>query len=340
VIPPLLDELLRAPGPSGFEGPVAAIVRREASGFAEVSGDVHGSTTAVVRGTGGGGLLAIFAHCDEVGGMVSHVDDDGFLSLHKLGTFEAATLVDRHVEVVSGGNMVPGVVHRRSSKGKPAWNDLYLDIGADDRASALALVALGDPVVQVGPPVELAGGRIAAKACDNRAGVYAALEALRALAAEPPAWDVALVASVQEEGSYAGARTTAFRLAPDAALVVDVTWATDTPGANPHEHGHHRLGGGPSILRGPAIHPALAERLVAAAVATGLPYTTEVAEISFTDADAVYSTGAGVPSCVASLPMRRYHSPAETVQLSDVAACTRLAQAFALGLEPALDLRR
>lgn len=340
MIPSLLDELLRAPGPSGFEEPVAAIVRREAEAFAEVSGDVHGSTTAVVRGTGGGGLLAVFAHCDEVGAMVSHIDDDGFLSLHCLGTWGASTLVDQRVEVVAAGAIVPGVVHRRSEKGRPKWPDLYVDLGVGSREEALELVSLGDPVVAVGPPVELAGGRVVSKACDNRASVYVALEALRRLAATPPAWDAALVASVQEEGSFAGAATTAFRLAPDAALVLDVTWATDTPGASPHEHGHHPLGSGASILRGPAIHPALFERALAVAVAKEIPHTVEVAAKSLTDADATYLAGAGVPSAVSSTPMRRYHSPAETIQLSDLDASIDLVEAFARSLEPGLDLRR
>jgi len=340
VIPPLLDELLRAAGPAGFEAPVAAIVRREAAAFAEVSDDVHGSTTAVVRGTAGGALLAVFAHCDEVGAMVSHVDEDGFLSLHALGEGEAATLVDQRVEVIARDGAVPGVVGKRTTKRKTAWADLYVDVGATGRDDAVRLVELGDPVVVVGPPVELAGGRFASRACDNRVSVYVALAALRALAADPPPWDVAVVASVQEEGSYAGAATSAFRLAPDAALVIDVTWATDTPGASPHEHGHHPLGSGAAILRGPAVHPALFDLAVTQAKAGGIPHTVEVAQVSLTDADSVYTAGAGVPTAVVSTPMRRYHSPAETVQLSDIDASIRLVEAFARGLEPGLDLRR
>ena len=340
MIPALLDELLRAAGPTGFEGPVATIVRREAAAFAEVSDDVHGSTTAVVRGTAGGGLLTVFAHCDEVGAMVSHVDDGGFLSLHGLGDWEAATLVDQRLDVVARGGAVPGVVGKRSTKRKITWADLYVDIGADSRDDALRLIALGDPVVVAGPPVELAGGRFASKSCDNRVSVYVALEALRALAAEPPPWDVAVVASVQEEGSYAGATTSAFRLAPDAALVLDVTWATDVPGSSPHEHGHHLLGSGPAILRGPAVHPALFDLAIGQAAAGGISHTVEVAQTSLTDGDAVYVAGAGVPTAIISTPMRRYHSPTETVQLSDIEASIALVEAFARSLEPGLDLRR
>jgi putative aminopeptidase FrvX len=340
VIPPLLDELLQAVAPAGFEEEVAAIVRREASAFADVSGDVLGSTTATVRGKTGGRLLAVFAHCDEVGALVSHVDDDGFLSLHKLGDVPPATLLDQRVAVRSRVGRVPGVVARRSPSGELGWSDLYVDLGASGRNEALELVALGDPVVVVGPPVELAGGMLASRACDNRVSLWAGLEALRALAADPPAWDVAFVASVQEERSYGGARTAAYRLTPDAALVLDVTWATDTPDTGPHEHGHHPLGSGVAIFRGPSVHPALADRLVSATEGLGDPHTIEVAGESLTDADAVFLSGGGVPTCIASIPMRRYHSPAETVQLSDVEACRRLVEAFARGLEPGLELSR
>jgi endoglucanase len=285
-------------------------------------------------------LLAVFAHCDEVGAMVSHVDEEGFLSLHPLGEIVATTLLDQRVVVRARGGRVAGVVARRSASGETAWSDLYVDVGVSGRAEALQLVAPGDPVVVVGPPVELAGGRIASRACDNRVSLWAGVEALRALAADPPAWDIALVASVQEERSYGGARTAAHRLSPDAALVLDATWATDTPDAGPHEHGHHPLGSGVAILRGPAVHPALADRLVGAAESLGSRYTVEVAGESLTDADAVFLSGGGVATCIASIPMRRYHSPAETVQLSDIEACRRVVEAFVRGLEPGLDLSR
>jgi putative aminopeptidase FrvX len=340
VIPPLLDELLRAVGPTGFEDDVASIVRREAADFAEVGRDVLGSTTAVVRGTPGGRLLAILAHCDEVGAMVSHVDDGGFLALHRLGDWSPETLVDQRVQVRSRAGTLPGVVGRRTAKGRVGWGDLYVDLGVPGRDEARELVAAGDPVVVTGAPLELAGGRIASKSCDNRTGLYAGIEALRALAAPAPAWDVALVATVQEEGTYAGASTTVSRLAPDAVLVLDVTWATDTPDADPRPHGEHPLGSGPAILRGPTVHPALHDALAGHAHRLGMPWTVEVAGRSLTDADAAYLAGGGFPTCVVSIPMRRYHSACETVQLSDVEETRRLVEALVRGLVLELDLAR
>jgi len=340
-IPPVLDELLRAVGPTGFEDDVASIVRREAAGFAEVRRDALGSTNALVRGSPGGRLLAILAHCDEIGAMVSHVDDDGFLSLHKLGTWSAETLVDQRVQVRTRNGTLAGVVGRRTEKGKVRWGDLYVDLGVTSRDEAVGLVAAGDPVVIAAPPLELAGGRIASKSCDNRVSLFAGMEVLRALAAEPPAWDVVLVATVQEEGdSYAGAQTTVTRLSPDAVLVLDVTWATDVPGADPRIYGEHPLGSGPAILRGPAVHPALHDALVGLARGGGGPWTIEVAGTSLTEADGAFQAAGGVPTCIVSIPMRRMHTPCETVQLSDVEDTCRLVEAFARGLEPELDLAR
>ena len=341
MIPPLLDELLRAIGPSGFEEEVAAIVRREASAFAEVSGDVLGSTTAIVRGTEGGRLLAIFAHCDEIGAMVSYVDEDGLLSLQRLGdSTAAASLVGQRIEVRGRRGRVPGVVGSRVKKGKPGWSDLYADIGTESHEESLALVAHGDPLVVVGPPVELAGGRIASKSCDNRVSVWAGLEALRALAASPPAWDVASSRRCRRREPTPARRRRRLRLGPDAALVLDATWATDTPEADPA-----RVRASPArrrhgLLRGPSVHPALADLLVREAGRLGDPHTVEVAAVSLTEADVVYMTGGGVPTCVASIPVRRAHSPAETVQLSDIEACTRLVESFARALGPGLDLTR
>jgi endoglucanase len=340
-IPPLLDELLRAAGPPGAEGAPTAIVRREAARFAEVSGDVSGSTTAVVHGTAGGPLLAVFTHVDEIGLAVSHVEDDGQLAVLRLASWRAERAVGQRIEILAGDRRVPGVVARRVREGELEWPGIYVDVGATSRDEALGLVTPGDPAVLVGPPVELAGGRAMSKSLDNRASVFAALEALRRLAAEPPACDVALVATVQEEGSGLGAQTSAFRLAPDVALVVDVTWATDVPAADVRLHGSHALGSGAAVMRGsPSVHPVVARLLLDAARAQAIEHTIEVAKETHTDADEVHRAGAGVPTGVVSIPLRYMHSASELVQLSDIDACSRLIEAFARRLEPGLDLMR
>jgi putative aminopeptidase FrvX len=142
---------------------------------------------------------------------------------------------------------------------------------------------------------------------------------------------VVAVATVQEEvGDFLGARTATYRLEPAVALAIDVTPATDVPGGDADESGEQELGGGPSILRGPGVHPRIYDLLVAAAEAEGIAHAVEVSTgRSHTDQDAVYVSRAGVPSGVVSVPTRYVHTPVEVLDLADVEACVRLVEAFA-----------
>jgi putative aminopeptidase FrvX len=333
-IPPLLDELLRASAPSGSEEEVMAIVRREASGFASVSSDVHGNTIARVEGRPGGRTVALFAHADEIGMLVTHVHEDGLASVAKIASWDAAAAVGKRVEVRGRAGRVPGVVVRvAGGEGEPAWTDLRLDVGAADGEAALALIEPGDPATMTGDPVLLDGGRVMSKALDNRVGVYAALEAVRRLAADPAPWDVALVVTVLEEGTLrAGAAVAARAAAPDAAIVFEVTYAADVAGGDPGEWGNTRLGAGPTVFRGPTIHPAVAAGLRAAAAEAGIAVTAEAGDNTWSDSEAVQEALAGVPVGLVSVPLRYMHTPNEIVQLSDVESASQLAEAYVRAL--------
>jgi putative aminopeptidase FrvX len=189
--------------------------------------------------------------------------------------------------------------------------------------------------------VRLAGDRIASRAIDNRIGAYVVLEALRQLAQDKPAAYVAAVATAQEEIGYSGggARTSAYSIDPQVALVVDVTFSTDVPDIEKKELGEHEIGGGPVLSRGSAAHPIVFERLVEAAEAEGIPYSIQAQpKATRTDADAIYLSRAGVPTGLISIPNRYMHSPNELVALSDVAHAIRLIAAFVRRLEPGVDL--
>ncbi len=334
-IPALLDELLRASAPSGSETDVITIVRREAAAFATVATDVHGNTTARVDGRPGGRTLALFAHADEIGLIVTYIHGDGLASVAKIGNWDPAGAVGRRVEVHGRGGRVPGLVVRvaGSTKDEPAWTDLRLDLGAPDGDAALALIEPGDPITMKGDPVSLHGGRLMSKSLDNRVGVYAAVETARRLAAAPPAWDVVLVVTALEEGALRGGAAVAARAAAaDAAIVFEVTYAADVAGGDPGEWGNTRLGAGPTIFRGPTIHPAVAAGLRAAASAAGIAYTLEAGDHTWSDAEAVQEALAGVPVGLVSVPLRYMHTPNEIVQLSDVEAASRLVEAYARAL--------
>jgi endoglucanase len=332
-VPALLEELLRAPGAPGHEDAVAAVVRREAASFgATVEGDVLGCTTARVRGTGGGRLLALFAHVDQVGMIVTRIDDDGFLAVGKLGNWDAASALGQRARVCTAAGEIAAVV-TRVGEGAPTWDDLRLDVGAADRVEALALVAPGTTAVAAGAPEELAGGRVAASGLDDRAGVYAALQALRRLAAEPPEWDVVLVASTQEETSLSGAAAAAAeRLRPEVAVVVETTYASDAPHPDPPAWGDVRLGGGPVVFHGAVVHPAVVAGLVRAAEVAGTPVAIEAGAETASDADDVYTAAGGVAAGCVAVPLRYMHTASEVVQLSDVDAMSRLLEAYARSL--------
>jgi len=350
-IPELLRRLLTAPGPSGYETAAAAVWRDAASEFAQVSSDALGSSVARVSGTGGGPLLALLGHIDEIGLLVTHVDEHGFVSFLTVGGTRPDVLLGQRVELVTRGGAVPGVIGRKGGKRlKPGekperaeLEDLHIDIGARNRDEALGLLQIGDVAVIAVEPVELAGGRIASRSLDNRLGAYVAVEAARAVAAAGGApGDVAAVAAVQEEvGDYGGARTALFALEPQVALAIDVTGATDIPEGDPKVDGEAKLGAGPIINRGSTISPKVFELLIEAAETESIPYTVNVsAGDTHTDMDAAYVSRGGVATGLISLATRYIHTPGEVVSLDDVEAAIRLVAAFAARLEPGLDFTR
>jgi endoglucanase len=334
-IPPLLDELLRAPGPPGAEDAVAAIVRREAVALgAEVEGDVLGSTLARVRGTDGRRTLALIAHVDQVGVTITRLDGDGRAHVAPLGTWHPRNAVARRFRVLTKAGEVAAVAVRVGDEGDPSWDTMRLDLGVDGPEAAGALVDPGDAAVLVGEPVPLAGGRLVSAALDDRLGVYAALETLRRVAAEPAAWDVVLLASVQEEGGkHAGAAAATTRLRPDVAVVVECTYASDAP-SGPAPWGEVPLGGGPSVFRGPVVHPAVVAGLERAAAAADVALSFEAGRETWSDADDVFVAAGGTPTGLVSIPVRHMHTASEIAQLSDVAGATDVLEAYARALSP------
>jgi putative aminopeptidase FrvX len=343
-LPSVLRSLLTAPGPSGYESAPTAVWREAASAFATVTGDSLGSSVARVPGTGKGPLLAVVGHIDEIGLIVTHIDDDGFLSFVGVGGWDPQILVGQRVELLTRERPVPGVVGKKpihllkdeERKKVPELKEMHIDIGAHDADAARAAVRVGDVAVLAGEPVEVLGDRAVSRSMDNRLGCFIALEAARLVAEGGGApGDVAAVGAVQEEITFGGARTTAYSLRPDVAIAVDVTHATDAPGIDVREQGKHELGGGPVIERGSTLHPMVFEMLHDAAEREGIPFSLQVSSrATGTDADAIHFSRGGVPTGLVSIALRYMHSPVEMVQLSDIDACARLIAAFARSLSP------
>jgi putative aminopeptidase FrvX len=335
-----LKRLLDTPGPSGCEAAAARVWREEAQTFAErVYGDVSGNSVAVIN-DGASPRIMLAGHIDEIGVMVTHIDDDGFVYFEGVGGWDSQVLVGQRIRLLTRSGDVLGVIGKKpihlmkdEEKDKVSKiEDLWIDVGAKDRAAAAERgLRVGDAGVIDARVLELGDGLIASRSIDNRIGAFVVLEALRMLAEKKPAAMVAAVATAQEEIGYfgGGARTSAYALEPQVALVVDVTFASDAPGIEKKEVGEHKLGSGPVITRGSAAHAVLVERLVQVAADHDIPCTlTAAPRFTATDADAIYLTRAGVATAVISVPNRYMHSPNEMVSLSDLTAAARLIAEF------------
>lgn len=352
-IPDRLRDLLTAPGPSGYEGQAAAAFRRVAEGIgAEVATDVMGSSMARVAGTGGGPTVAVIGHVDEIGLIVTHIEDGGFLRFDQLGGWDPVVLPGQRVEIMGRDGTVPGVIARKpvhllkpdDRKQAPELRHLHIDIGVDSGDEARGSVRIGDAAVLSGAPLEFPHGRFAARALDNRLGCWVALEVARLVGeAGDAAGDVVAVGAVQEEllPRMSGATAVAYDLRPDVAIVVDVTWETGQPGVELGETSQQEFGCGGVITRGAQLHPAVADGLVAAAEAEGIPHVVAASgRGTFTDADSVYLVRAGLPTGLVSIPTRHLHSPVEMAQLSDVEATARIIAAYVRRLEPGAAFAR
>ncbi len=342
-----LEELLGAVGPSGFEDEAARVWVREAETFAEeVWRDAHGNSYARIR-PGGGPRIMLAGHIDEIGLIVTHVSDEGFVYVEPLGGWDPQVLVGQRVRFLGRKGQVLGVVGRKpvhalepDERGKAVkLKDVWIDVGAADKKEALEALEVGSVGVIDQPLRYLMGRRVVSRAIDNRIGAFVALEALRRAQELGGEAEVVAVATVQEEIGAWGARTAAFRLEPDTALVVDVTHCSKQPGVDPKQHGEVALGKGPSLAVGPYAHPGVLARLRALAAEHGIPYVLEAhGRWSGTDADEIAVTREGVPAAVVSVPNRYMHSPSEMIDLGDVEHTVELMARYAAA--PLLELVR
>ncbi|HTR34170.1 MAG TPA: M20/M25/M40 family metallo-hydrolase [Gaiellaceae bacterium] len=339
-VPQSLISLLEAPGPSGHEDEATRVWREAAGRFAEISSDTLGTTFARVGSAGGGAArpLALVGHIDQIGVAITDIEDSGLLAVTTIGGITPEMLLGQRLRFLTRDGEVVGTIARRrlspeQARDRPRieHSDLHVDIGARDRAEAEALVRVGDAAVWAGPTIELPSGRLLSQALDNRLGAYVVLEAAKRIAEAGGAGiDVVAVAAVQEEIGLFGARTSAYGLDPLAAIVVDVTPATDTPGGEARLAGRIELGQGVMIGRGPTLNRKLTDLLSDVAAAAEIPHAFEVySRMTSTDADEVHRSRSGVPTSLLSIPTRYIHSPGELCDLADVESAVRLIVAVA-----------
>lgn len=343
-----LKTLLDTPGPSGYESAAAQAWREEARSFAaEVQADVHGNSMAVVNPAGAPTIM-LAGHIDEIGVIVTYIDDDGFVYIAPIGGWDPQVLVAQRIRFLGRDGDVIGAVGKKpihlmkpeDREKASKMTDLWVDIGATTRAQAEAVLAIGDCGVIDQRALDFPNDRIVSRAIDDRIGAFVVLEALRRYAADPGEARVVAVATTQEEIAYmgGGARVGAERVDPAMAIVVDVTFATDHPGIEKKELGDSRLGSGPVLTRGSVVSPVAFRILRDTAESLRIPFTLHAAgRQTSTDADAIHLARHGVATALLSIPNRYMHSPNEMVSLVDLDRAATLIAAACKAVTAATD---
>ncbi len=321
----ILEALNQTHGPSGNEGSVREKIAELARPFAdEVITDALGSL--IVHKKGEGPRVMFAAHMDSIGFIVTHIEKEGFLRVGKLGGIAPKEAAYSAVRFQNGvrGVFVP---EEKADFGKLKLDECFLDIGAADGAQARELVQVGDTCVYDGP-VRVQGKRVTSPYLDDRiacAVLLAALEEIR-----EPACDLYLVFTVQEEVGLRGAKTAVWRVEPEVGIAVDVTDVDDTPGSE--RSGTAQLGKGAAVKvmdSSVICHPDVVARLEELAKAEDIPVQRDIMRGGGTDAGPIHTTRLGVKTGGISIPCRYIHTPVETADLEDAAACVKLVAALA-----------
>jgi endoglucanase len=329
-----LQNLCDTPSVSGFEQPVGQLVRkRMKSASDEITTDVHGNTIVALNPEGSPRVM-LAGHCDQIGLMIQHITDEGYLYFGTVGGVDATVLPGSRVTIHTKNGRVEGVIGRKPihlmkpeerNQGKVELTDLWIDIGAKDKKEASKLVSIADPVSYQLGLQQIGKNCISSAGLDDKVGLFVIMEAMRLLSRRNIKPALFSVASVQEELGLRGARTSCYGLDPQVGIAVDVTHATDNPGADKRTTGDIALGKGPVIDIGANINPVLSDLLIDTAEKKKIPYQRSAAPMATgTDANAMQITRSGVATAVVGVPNRYMHTQVEVVDLTDLDNCAKL----------------
>jgi putative aminopeptidase FrvX len=268
-------------------------------------------------------------HIDEIGLIVQYIDDEGFAHVGPIGGWDPQVLVGQRIRFLGRDGDVFGVIGKKpvhlmkneDREKASKMTDLWVDIGATNKAQAEERLQVGDPGVIDSKAMDFPNHRLVSRSIDDRIGAFTALEALRRYAKNPGKARVVAVATTQEEIAWhgGGALICAACLNPKVAIVIDVTHASDSPGMEKKELGDHKLGSGPVLTRGALINPVVFSLLRSTAEKKKIPFTINAAgRDTSTNADAIHIAREGVATALVSIPNRYMHSPNEMVALEDV----------------------
>ncbi|MBE3123269.1 MAG: M42 family metallopeptidase [Planctomycetes bacterium] len=340
-----LENLMAAWCPSGFEEEAQEIVRaRLAPQADELRTDVHGNVLAGIN-TKAALRVMLAGHVDEIGLMISHIDDNGFLYFQTIGGFDPSVVAGQQVIIHGAKGPVPGVIGRKAihlmtdeeRKAAPRIEDMFIDIGARDGKEAKQSVRVSDPATLNVSLQYLLGDRVSSRGFDDRIGAFVVVETLLEVARRRPRVALWSVSTVQEEVGLRGAKTSAFGIDPHVGIAVDVGHASDYPAAEKDKRklGDIRVGNGPMLCRGPNINAAVEKGLEKVAAAKRIPFQIQAEpRATGTDANAIQLNRAGVATALVSVPNRYMHTPVEVISLTDADNTIRLLAEYVLSLKP------
>ncbi len=341
-----LQSLLNSPSPSGYERPVQNVVRDFASQFADqVTTDWHGNVIAAVNPQGSPRIM-LAGHCDQIGLLVKHIDDRGFLWVQAIGGWDPQVLIGQNVQVWSSQGPLPGIIARKpihlltpeERKVVPEIKNLWVDLGAKDGDEARDLVAIGDPITVTLGYREIRNGLAAAPSMDNKVGVWTVMSAAQRASQQNPQAAIFAVSTVQEEIGLRGVQTSAFGIDPQLGIVVDVTHATDCPTIDENQYGRIKLGKGPVLVRGPNVNPTVLTKLTDLAKIGEIPYQMNaLGTPASNDAAELQISRGGVATGLVAIPNRYMHSPVEMVSLYDLEHAAELISRFCLSVNEESD---
>jgi endoglucanase len=340
-----LKDIVNTPSPSGYEERAAEVYRQYTSAFADdVSTDVHGNVSAVLNPAAEMKVM-LAGHIDEIGFIVHYISEDGLLYFSGIGGHDSVIPIGQRVWV-HGSRRVPGIIGRKAvhlldedeRKKKPELRDLWIDVGASNRAEVEAVIQIGDVATFQAEFEHLMGDRATARGFDNKMGSFVVAEALRHLKEEgglDPNVGVYAVATVQEEIGLRGARTSSFSIAAQSGLAVDVNHAIDYPTVSKTRYGALDIGKGPSVMRGANANPVVFKMVAEAAKEAGIPFQVDVtAGGTGTDGNAMQINRGGMAVGIIGVALRYMHTPCELLSLTDVENCAKLMAAYCRKVRP------
>lgn len=335
----ILKSISAAVSPSGYEDNLRSLIRSIVSPYVDrCVEDVHGNLICYkyCQKNENPNTMMFIAHMDEVGLMVSYIDDSGYIRFTCIGGVDLLHLIGRNVKIIHDGVEIPGVIgakpfhmKRHHSNGDLEESELWIDIGVSGKKEIEKRVSVGDCVVIDSPFIELSDGIIASRGCDDKAGVVALINMLELIKEEPINSNVVVVFSVQEEVGSRGATTASFFVSPDICIVVDVAHATDYPSINKAKYGDIRIGNGPVIPYGSDFTPSVQRKLMQISKQNNINVQQlALSGSSGTDANAVKLTKSGCATGLVSIPCRYMHTPVEVVSLVDVENVSKVLSEF------------